>query len=125
MSPSPLFPILTEKMTHWEHNPMFGDYLVAHFNSSKISPVIDAQRTIILGNEYFKSKGPLEQGKAFLLPDVLALIFCQPTGILHWGHMFTGIKHRWLTPLTCMIMHFACLIALDAPQPLVGEPLQA
>ncbi|KAJ7288717.1 hypothetical protein C8J57DRAFT_1642867 [Mycena rebaudengoi] len=61
MSSSPLFPILTEKMTHWEHNPMFGDYLVEHFNSVKTSPVIDAQSQIVLGNDYFKSKGPLEQ----------------------------------------------------------------
>jgi hypothetical protein len=94
MSSSPLFPILTEKMAHWEHNAMFGDYLVENLNGAKTSPVIDAQRQIILGNDYFKSKGPLEQGEAFLLPDVLALIFCQPTGILHWVHMLTGSNHR-------------------------------
>ncbi|KAJ7288754.1 hypothetical protein C8J57DRAFT_1214848 [Mycena rebaudengoi] len=88
---SPIFPILSEKMIHWGKNsPLFGEYLAESFHSADHFPIIDAQRQIMLGNEHFRSKGPLEQGEACLLPDVLILILSQPNGIVHWAHTLPG-----------------------------------
>ncbi|KAJ7288711.1 hypothetical protein C8J57DRAFT_1214804 [Mycena rebaudengoi] len=60
---SPLFPILAERMMEGEKSPMFGDYLVESFRSAGQAPVIDAERQIMLGNEYFKFKDSIEQAK--------------------------------------------------------------
>jgi hypothetical protein len=71
---SPTFAILSEKMIHWGKNsPLFGEYLVESFQIADHFPIIDAQRQIILGNEYFKSKSLLEQGKQ----DI-------PCGVIGW-----------------------------------------
>jgi hypothetical protein len=67
LTSSPLFLILTKRMTHWQNSPVFGDYLVECFDSSNHLPDIDAQQQMILGNEYFKLKDSLEQGDAFLV----------------------------------------------------------
>ncbi|KAJ7288933.1 hypothetical protein C8J57DRAFT_1215017 [Mycena rebaudengoi] len=54
---------LTEKMAHLKTSPMFGDYLFECFQLAGYSPIMDAEIQIIEGNEYFRSKDPLEQAK--------------------------------------------------------------
>jgi hypothetical protein len=63
MSYSPLLPILSEKMTHWEDSPMLGDYLVEHFTTANHLPIVNAQAQIMLGNKYFKSEDSIKQGE--------------------------------------------------------------
>ncbi|KAJ7288921.1 hypothetical protein C8J57DRAFT_1048120 [Mycena rebaudengoi] len=58
---------LTEKMAHLKTSPMFGDYLFECFQLAGYSPIMDAEIQIIEGNEYFRSKDPLEQGETFLM----------------------------------------------------------
>jgi hypothetical protein len=122
---SPLFPILAERMMEGEKSPMFGDYLVESFRSAGQAPVIDAERQIMLGNEYFKFKDSIEQGEAFFPSPALALIYHQPNGILHWEHILNGSNQTRLMPLSCIIMHFTCLIEAESPHPVVDTPLQA
>jgi hypothetical protein len=53
---------------------MFGDYLLECFETLGLPPIIDMERQIICGNEYFRSKDPLEQGETFLMAYSLWLI---------------------------------------------------
>jgi hypothetical protein len=67
MTLTPLLSNLTEKMVHLQSSPMFGDYLLERFLVVDYAPIMDAERQIIHGNEYFRSKDPLEQGETFLM----------------------------------------------------------
>jgi hypothetical protein len=120
---SPIFSTLSERMMEEEKSPIFGDYLVESFRSAGQAPVIDAERQIMLGNEYFKSKDFTEQGEAFFPSAALALISHQPNGMLHWAHILNGSNQTKLVLLSCIIMHFTCLIKVEFPHPVVDEPL--
>ncbi|KAJ7271832.1 P-loop containing nucleoside triphosphate hydrolase protein [Mycena rebaudengoi] len=65
MSHTPLLSNLNEKMAHLPTSPMFGDYLLECFHNVFYTPIMDAERQIISGNECFRSKDPLEQGETF------------------------------------------------------------
>ncbi|KAJ7286814.1 P-loop containing nucleoside triphosphate hydrolase protein [Mycena rebaudengoi] len=67
MTHTPLLSNLNEKMAHLENSPIFGDYLLECFQLVGYTPVMDAERQIIRGNEYFGSKDLLEQGETFLM----------------------------------------------------------
>jgi hypothetical protein len=58
---SPLLLDLSVHMTPWQSHPIFGDYLVECLQSCYYLPVPKSQ--ILMGNKYFESKQPLEQGK--------------------------------------------------------------
>ncbi|KAJ7288909.1 P-loop containing nucleoside triphosphate hydrolase protein [Mycena rebaudengoi] len=62
MTGTPLLSNLTEKMAHLQTSPMFGDYLLQCFEDD-LPLTIDAERQIMCGNEYFRTKEPLEQGE--------------------------------------------------------------
>jgi hypothetical protein len=62
-SASPFLPKLSAYVENLQDHPIFGEYLVELFNSSDHLPVIDSQNLIALGNRYFESKAPLEQGE--------------------------------------------------------------
>jgi hypothetical protein len=59
---SPLLPKISGQMFRWKSHPIFGDYLMAVFESSDVLPVENGEDKIKLGNEYFLDKAPLEQG---------------------------------------------------------------
>ncbi|KAJ7261946.1 hypothetical protein C8J57DRAFT_1071633, partial [Mycena rebaudengoi] len=60
---SPLLRQLSGKMSHWQDNPIFGEYLIKLLGSSQYLIDLDFNSHITLGTQYFKSKDPLEQGK--------------------------------------------------------------
>jgi hypothetical protein len=64
---SPLLPRLAEKMPHWRDKSIFGDYLIQLFESASTFAFDNAEAQMRLGNEYFQSKDPLEQG---MMPSV-------------------------------------------------------
>jgi hypothetical protein len=60
---TPLLLDLSEQMIDWYDHPIFGDYLIQCFESADDFPLMDAKKQIVVGNVYFQSKHPLEQGK--------------------------------------------------------------
>ncbi|KAJ7288828.1 hypothetical protein C8J57DRAFT_1495097 [Mycena rebaudengoi] len=60
---SPLLSNLMERMPHWQNTPILGDYLLEQFGIAGHDPIMDPERQIALGNEFFKSKASLEQAK--------------------------------------------------------------
>ncbi|KAJ7291963.1 P-loop containing nucleoside triphosphate hydrolase protein, partial [Mycena rebaudengoi] len=58
---SPLLLQLSGKMPN---NPLLGEYLIQLLQASKYLPGLDVNSDITLGTQHFKSKAPLEQGKA-------------------------------------------------------------
>jgi hypothetical protein len=60
---SPLLLQLSGQMLHWKGNPIFGEYIIELLETSVYLSSLDLNNTATLGNQYFKSKDPLEQGK--------------------------------------------------------------
>ncbi|KAJ7247068.1 hypothetical protein C8J57DRAFT_1674654 [Mycena rebaudengoi] len=58
-----LFINLSEQLTQWQGQSIFGDYLVELIESCDHLPVKDAEHHIRLGDEHFASKDSLQQGK--------------------------------------------------------------
>ncbi|KAJ7196007.1 hypothetical protein C8J57DRAFT_1644983 [Mycena rebaudengoi] len=54
---------LSGHMRDWEHNPIFGEYLVQLLECSYVLPDLDFNSHITLGTRHFKSKDPLEQAR--------------------------------------------------------------
>jgi hypothetical protein len=61
---SPLLLKMSEQNSFWKDNPVLGDYLIQLLHTEYV-PLVDAEAKIMLGNEYFQFKHPLEQGKAY------------------------------------------------------------
>jgi hypothetical protein len=60
---SPLLLKISEQNSFWKGNRVFGKYLIQIVETARYMPLADAEVKIMLGNEYFESKEPLEQGK--------------------------------------------------------------
>jgi hypothetical protein len=60
---SPLLLNLAAPMTHVENHPVFGDYLITCVESCFYGPVINPEVQIALGNQYFRDRDVLQQGK--------------------------------------------------------------
>jgi hypothetical protein len=72
---SPLLLKLSEHNSFWKEEPLFGNYLIAIFETAKHVPIADADTKIMLGNKYFEFKQPLEQGKTYFVGATLASFF--------------------------------------------------
>jgi hypothetical protein len=81
---SPLLSNLMDRMTHWQNTPILGDCLLERFRSAGHSPMIDAERQIVLGNEFFKSKDSLERGEIFFVSSAPVLIFLSQVVFCSW-----------------------------------------
>lgn len=53
---------LGDHMNNWLNNPVFGDYVIERFNSSREDPISD--REITLGNTFFDNASEMEKGNA-------------------------------------------------------------
>ncbi|KAJ7263457.1 hypothetical protein C8J57DRAFT_1231329 [Mycena rebaudengoi] len=60
---APLLLDLSQIITHWQDQSIFGDYLVERFQASRHLPVTDVDTNIEMGNIFFHEKSPLEQAK--------------------------------------------------------------
>jgi hypothetical protein len=60
---SPLLLMLSEKISQWKHQSIFGDYLIELFECGDCLTVADAELQIAIATQYFESKHPLEKGK--------------------------------------------------------------
>jgi hypothetical protein len=60
---SPLLLELSEHMSGWKDQQIFGEYLIRLLGDSDYLPALDFETYIMLGNEYFQSAELLEQGK--------------------------------------------------------------
>jgi hypothetical protein len=73
---SPLLLKLSEQNYFWQDNPIFGDYLIQNVETAIYVPLADVEAQIMLGNQYFETKDPLEKGKAYSVGlCYLSLIF--------------------------------------------------
>jgi hypothetical protein len=61
---SPLLLKISEQNLFLKDNPMFGDYLIHVVETAEYVPLADIDAKIMLGNEYFEFKHPLEQGES-------------------------------------------------------------
>ncbi|KAJ6618137.1 hypothetical protein B0H10DRAFT_1947756 [Mycena sp. CBHHK59/15] len=54
---------LSEQMMHWQKHPIYGNYIIQTFERSFYLDLLDADKQIVLGNQYFNSRSELEQAK--------------------------------------------------------------
>ncbi|KAJ6456217.1 hypothetical protein C8R47DRAFT_189676 [Mycena vitilis] len=54
---------VSEQIGNWEHDGIFGRYLVEKFKSALLVPIEDPDRYIQAGNAYFKDKTEIEKGR--------------------------------------------------------------
>ncbi|KAJ7277472.1 hypothetical protein C8J57DRAFT_1466013 [Mycena rebaudengoi] len=47
----------------WQDEPIFGDYLIQWFETADRLPLIDAEKQVIMGNQYFQSQSLLQQAR--------------------------------------------------------------
>ncbi|KAJ7119776.1 hypothetical protein C8R44DRAFT_853823 [Mycena epipterygia] len=59
---SPLMRELRDRMNDWLNNPVFGDYIIERFNSSREDPISD--REVTMGNRFFENASEMEKGNA-------------------------------------------------------------
>jgi hypothetical protein len=63
----PLLLTVSAQIMQWQDEPIFGDYLIQWFETADHLPLVDAEKQIILGNQYFQSESPLQQGKTLTM----------------------------------------------------------
>jgi hypothetical protein len=120
---TPLLSALTEKMAHLQNSPIFGDYLFECFQSVGHFPLMDAERKIILANEYFKSKEPLAQGETFLMVFTSALIFFSAKWYFALGTYFLWENPNMAHALECFHQALSLSDSTGGPSPIAERTL--
>ncbi|KAJ7458081.1 hypothetical protein FB451DRAFT_1142308 [Mycena latifolia] len=56
---------VSQQIGNWQHDPIYGRYLVEKFKSALFFPIDDPDSYIAIGNQYFEDKPQIEKGQWF------------------------------------------------------------
>ncbi|KAJ7108366.1 hypothetical protein C8R43DRAFT_1243548 [Mycena crocata] len=98
--PSPLMPLVAEKVVRFPQDPVYGTYFIDRFFSSRHSPIRDPDAQIALANQYFDEASDLEKAQWY---NALAAYYSdqgnQPETSIRYRQMVVALMESSGEPL--------------------------